>query len=64
MVVMNGKDTLVPKKRGPAPTGKGTQIQVRLQPDMLNKLDRWIEQNDATQSRPQAIRAIIARVTS
>lgn len=47
------------KSRGRPATGKGTPIQVRLQPDMLNKLDRWIEQNDATHTRPQAIRAIL-----
>jgi len=32
---------------------------VRLQPDQLNKLDLWISENDATLSRPAAIRLII-----
>src|SRR3546814_5841364 len=43
MLDMSGQETLVPKKRGPVPTGKGVQIQVRLQPDQLAALDGWIE---------------------
>lgn len=32
---------------------------VRIQPDLLAKLDRWISENDATLTRPAAIRAIL-----
>lgn len=49
--------TVVPKKkRGPAPTGKGTQIQVRLQPDLLAALDQFISETKPDTSRPEALR--------
>lgn len=48
------------KKRGPSPTGKGVQIQVRLQPDLLEPLDAWIaQQPDFHSTRPDAIRRIL-----
>jgi hypothetical protein len=47
------------KKRGPAPTGKGIQIQVRIQPDKLAQLDRWIADQKDQLSRPEAIRRIV-----
>ena len=50
-----------PRKPGPPPTGKGTPIQVRLQPDQLAALDRWIAENDATLTRPAAIRIVLAK---
>lgn len=51
------KTTVVPKKkRGPPATGKGTQIQVRLQPDHLAGLDNWIAKNEPGMSRADAIR--------
>ena len=46
------------KKRGPPPTGKGTPIMVRIQPRQLSTLDTWIKQQDATLSRPEAIRRL------
>lgn len=51
--------SLVPKKkRGPPPTGKGNQIQVRIHDDLLVPLDKFAaEQNDP--SRPEAIRRIL-----
>jgi hypothetical protein len=53
---------MVPKKkRGPAPTGKGVQIQVRIQPDKLAQLDRWIADQKDRLSRPEAIRRIVER---
>jgi hypothetical protein len=53
---------MVPKKkRGPAPTGKGIQIQVRIQPDKLAQLDRWIADQKDQLSRPEAIRRIVER---
>lgn len=45
------------KKKGPKPTGKGTQIQVRLQPDLLALLDAAVVDNE---TRPEAIRRILS----
>ncbi|MBX9759374.1 MAG: hypothetical protein K2Y29_11415 [Beijerinckiaceae bacterium] len=56
------KQTVQPRKgkRGPPATGKGTPIQVRLQPPQLEDLDRWIAaQDDPKPTRPQAIRVIL-----
>ncbi len=48
------------QKPGPPPTGKGTPVQVRLQPDMLAQLDAWIAgRPDPKPSRPEAIRAFV-----
>lgn len=44
-------------KRGPAPTGQGTLIGVRLQPALLAALDAHI--GDSGKSRPEAIREMI-----
>ena len=56
------RQSLVPKKkRGPAPTGQGIQIQVRIQPDKLAELDRWITAQTDRPSRPEAIRRIVER---
>jgi len=56
------RQSLVPaKKRGPAPTGKGIQIQVRIQPDKLTQLDRWIADQKDQLTRPEAIRRIVER---
>lgn len=51
--------TLQPRKgkRGPLPTGKGVPIQVRLQPDLLEALDR--ERGGDT--RPEAIRRLLTK---
>ena len=56
------KQTVQPKKRGPAPTGKGTPIQVRLQPSHLKALDAWIAQQDVPLTRPEAIRAMMETI--
>jgi hypothetical protein len=47
------------KRRGPAPTGKGTPLFVRLQPPALALLDAWIAGQDDKPSRPEAIRRLI-----
>src|SRR5680860_1826721 len=53
-------DTLITKKRrGPKPTGKGTLIGVRLQPDLLGTLDAYIKSERSGASRPEAIRYAI-----
>lgn len=49
------------KSRGRPATGRGTPIQVRVQPDLLADLDTWIaEQRDPKLSRPEAIRLLLA----
>jgi len=47
------------KKRGPPATGKGTQIQVRLQDDLLSPLDRFTAEETDNPSRSEAIRRIL-----
>lgn len=47
---------LTQKRRGPAPTGKGTLVGVRLQPDLLDALDRYIREEQPGTSRPEALR--------
>jgi hypothetical protein len=47
------------KSRGRPAIGKGTQIQVRLQPDLLAKVDALREKHDPVPSRQEAIRQII-----
>jgi hypothetical protein len=54
------QETLQPKKRGPAPTGQGTPIQVRLQPEALARVDRWRDEQPDKPSRPEAIRRLIS----
>jgi hypothetical protein len=49
------------KKRGPAPTGKGELIGVRLQPAALSAVDAWIAGQDDHPSRPEAIRRLVER---
>ena len=50
------------KRRGPAPTGKGYNVGVRLQPDDLELLDLWIAANDPALNRPEAMRRILRLV--
>ncbi|MCO5083957.1 MAG: hypothetical protein M9955_20155 [Rhizobiaceae bacterium] len=51
------------KKRGPAPTGKGTLVGVRLQPDLLDAVDAYAISDDLEKDgepqRPEAIRRLI-----
>jgi metal-responsive CopG/Arc/MetJ family transcriptional regulator len=46
-------------KPGPKPTGKGEQVVVRLQPDLLASLDKQVTATGA-ESRAAAIREILA----
>lgn len=48
------------KRRGPAPTGKGVQIGVRLQPAQLTALDAWIARQAEPPSRAEAMRRMVA----
>ncbi len=59
---MASQETVITKKRGPKPTGKGTLVGVRLLPDLLEPLDAWIaEQAEPKPTRPEAIRSILRR---
>ncbi len=45
------------KKRGPAPTGQGTPVLVRMQPLLLTALASWAaEQGNPGLSRPETVR--------
>lgn len=50
-----------PQKRGRPATGKGTPIQVRLQPDLLAWVDAERAKVDPVPSRPEFIRQMIER---
>lgn len=58
-VFMAGQETPVSKKRGPKPTGWGTAVMLRLQPDDLHALDAWIASQPDTPSRPEAVRRLM-----
>jgi metal-responsive CopG/Arc/MetJ family transcriptional regulator len=47
------------KKRGPPPTGKGTPVMVRVQPDLMKRLDDWSRAQKDEPSRPEAIRRLV-----
>lgn len=54
------RQTLITKKRrGPKPTGVGTLVGVRMQPDELARLDAWISDQFSGYTRPEAIRALV-----
>jgi len=51
------QETVTPKKRrGPAPTGKGVPVLVRLSPAQLAELDAWRAAQPDKPSRPEALR--------
>ena len=57
---MTEQETLLARKRGPKPTGKGVQVVVRLQPAALDSLDKWRAGQGDAPSRPEAVRRLIA----
>src|SRR3984885_6253261 len=59
---MKRQTVITKKRRGPAPTGKGTLVGVRLQPDRLSAVDAWIAKQNAPMTRPEAIRATLDAV--
>ena len=59
MVAMKKQVIVQPRKRGPKPTGKGTPIQVRLQPPALDEVDHWRRRQDDVPTRPEAIRRLV-----
>lgn len=50
-----------PGRRGPRPTGKGAPVLVRLQPELLDALDRFIDDAAPGASRPEALRRAFRR---
>jgi hypothetical protein len=56
---MGKQSVLTKKKRGPAPTGKGVQVVVRMQPVQLAALDAWITKQEKPYTRPEAVRGMI-----
>ena len=62
MVFMKRQTVITKKRPGPAPTGKGTLIGVRLQPSHLKALDAWIATQNAPLTRPEAIRAMMETI--
>jgi hypothetical protein len=59
---MADNETVITKKRrGPAPTGKGTMVGVRFQPDQLAALDRWAAKQADEPGRPEAVRRLVAK---
>jgi hypothetical protein len=59
---MKRQTVITKKRRGPAPTGKGTLIGVRLQPAHLKALDAWIATQTTPLTRPEAIRAMMETI--
>jgi hypothetical protein len=57
--IMKRQTVITKKKRGPAPTGKGELIGVRIQPNQLAGLDAWIAGQAPPPSRPEAIRRLV-----
>jgi hypothetical protein len=53
---------VIKKARGRPATGQGTLIGVRLQPSQLKALDSWIDKQDASLTRPEAIRAMMETI--
>lgn len=57
---MSGQQTpLTKKKRGPAATGQGHVVGVRLHPPQLERLDAWIAEQPDTPARPEAVRRLL-----
>jgi hypothetical protein len=56
---MNKSINVIKKVRGRPATGQGTLIGVRLQPSQLKALDAWIAKQDASQTRPEAVRRLV-----
>ncbi|MGY0573884.1 hypothetical protein ACTGJ9_024700 [Bradyrhizobium sp. RDM12] len=56
---MAKKTLLAKKRRGPPPTGKGTQIVVRMQPAPLDALDNWVAHQADRPTRAEAIRRLV-----
>ena len=54
---------MVGNKRGPAPTGQGIPVLVRLHTELLGQLDEWIANQPGKKvSRPEAVRTLLRAV--
>jgi hypothetical protein len=58
---MARQSVLSQKRRGPPATGKGELVGVRVQPDLMKKLDDWVKTQSDAPSRPEAIRRLLQR---
>jgi hypothetical protein len=58
-VQMKRQTVITKKRRGPLPTGKGTLVGVRLQPDLLAPIDAWAAAQDDELGRAEAIRRLV-----
>jgi hypothetical protein len=47
------------KRRGPAPTGKGTPVVVRMQPEQLAAVAAFAAAQDDAPSQPEAVRRLV-----
>jgi hypothetical protein len=56
---MRRQSVITQKKRGPPATGKGELVGVRIQPKLMQGLDRWIADHKLRPSRPEAIRRLL-----
>jgi hypothetical protein len=56
---MRRQSVITQKKRGPPATGKGELVGVRIQPKLMQGLDRWIADHKPRPSRPEAIRRLL-----
>jgi hypothetical protein len=56
---MKRQTVITKKRRGPPPTGKGTLVGVRLQPDLLAPIDEWAAAQDDEPGRSEAIRRLV-----
>lgn len=55
-------ETVTPRKRrGPAPTGKGTPVVVRMQPAQLAEVDGFAATEPDKPTRPEAVRRLVAK---
>ena len=57
---MAKQTVLAKKRRGPAPTGIGVQVVVRMQPAPLSALDSWAAKQTDKPTRAEAIRRLVA----
>jgi hypothetical protein len=61
IVSMADQETLLPRRRrGPKPTGKGQQVVVRCQPDLLAAVDAYRSTFSPIMNRPAVLRRIAA----
>jgi hypothetical protein len=56
---MKRQTVITKKRRGPPPTGKGTLVGVRLQPDLLAPIDAWAAAQEDEPGRSEAIRRLV-----